>query len=80
VRNPVHTQPMANEVVRVTLVDGSEHVVVTREGVTPRDALANLLEGPGSGWFYTGSLQWVRRDAVVRVALEKEHSEPSGSG
>jgi hypothetical protein len=64
-----------DEVLRVSLLDGSEHVVVHPEDVTARDALESLLEGPGGGWFYTGRKEWVRRDAVVRAALE---AAPSG--
>jgi hypothetical protein len=61
----------------VTLVDGSEHVVVHPKDVTARDALESLLEGPGGGWFCTGSKAWIRRDAVVQVVLEAAPSRQS---
>ena len=61
----------------MTLVDGSEHVVVHPEDVTARDALESLLEGPDGGWFYIGRKEWVRRNAVVRAALEAAPSRQS---
>jgi hypothetical protein len=62
----------SSESLRVTLVDGSEHVVVHSGGVAAREALEELLAGRGGGWFYTGDRAWIRRDAVVRVVLENE--------